>query len=134
MGLIKQKGKTMLNQLREANNLRQLEWPGNDKIDIAFRALEVAGETGELSESVKKFLRAERGIKGSTATKKDVANEMADAIIAIDLLANEMGINLSETVAEKFNHTSQKYGLQTRLEYNPVLHSYDGELGYGDIG
>ncbi|MEO1951478.1 MazG-like family protein [Thioclava sp.] len=101
--------------LRQANNTRQMEWPGNDKADVAFRAIEVAGEFGEVSEAVKKHLRAERGIKGSTATPSDVADEMADAIIALDLLAAEMGIDLSEAVARKFNLTSVKYGLQTRL-------------------
>ena len=101
--------------LRQANNIRQMEWPGNDKADVAFRAIEVAGEFGEVAEAVKKHLRAERGIKGSTATPSDVADEMADAIISLDLLADEMGIDLSEAVARKFNLTSVKYGLQARL-------------------
>lgn len=102
-------------ELRQANNTRQMEWPGNEKADVAFRAIEVAGEFGEVSEAVKKHLRAERGIKGSTATPMDVADEMADAIIALDLLAAELGIDLSEAVARKFNRTSVKYGMQTRL-------------------
>ena len=101
--------------LRQANDTRQMEWPGNDKADLAFRAIEVAGEFGEVSEAVKKYLRAERGIKGSVAGPEDVANEMADAIIALDLLAAEMGINLSDAVARKFNMTSVKYGMNTRL-------------------
>lgn len=101
--------------LRHANNERQQEWPGNEKADVAFRAIEVAGEFGEVSEAVKKLLRAERGIKGSTATTQDVADEMADALIALDLLAAEMGIDLGAAVARKFNLTSEKYGMKTRL-------------------
>lgn len=58
---------------------------------------------------------AERGIKGTTATMEDVADEMADAIISLDLLASEMGIDLGEAVARKFNRTSVKYDLKTRL-------------------
>jgi NTP pyrophosphatase (non-canonical NTP hydrolase) len=104
-----------LNTLRLANNRRQQEWPGNDKADVAFRAIEVAGEAGEVSEAVKKFLRAERGIKGSTATKQDVADEMGDLLIALDLLASEMGIDLSDAVAKKFDATSKKYGLETYI-------------------
>ena len=73
--------------LRRANNTRQMEWPGNDKADLAFRAIEVAGEFGEVAE----------------------------AVIALDLLADKMGIDLSEAVARKFNRTSVKYGMQTRL-------------------
>ena len=94
--------------LRQANNTRQMEWPGNAKADVAFRAIEVA-------EAVKKYLRHERGIKGSICAPEDVADEMADAVIALDLLAAEMGIDLSEAVARKFNRTSVKYGMQTRL-------------------
>ncbi|MBY6055366.1 MazG-like family protein [Leisingera daeponensis] len=101
--------------LRQANNTRQMEWPGNDKADVAFRAIEVAGEFGEVAEAVKKHLRLTRGIKGSTASQEDVADEMADALISLDLLAAEMGIDLSTAVARKFNRTSVKYGLNTRL-------------------
>lgn len=107
----------MLTTLRHANRSRQAEWPGNEKADTAFRAIEVAGEFGEVAEAVKKFLRGERGIKGSTASKQDVADEMADAIISLDLLADEMGIDLTDAIARKFNMTSEKYGLETRI-YN----------------
>lgn len=101
--------------LRHANNTRQAEWPGNDEADVTFRALEVAGEFGEVVEAVKKYLRAERGIKGSAATTEDVADEMADAVIALDLLAAKMGVDLGAAVARKFNRTSVKYELRTRL-------------------
>ncbi|MGV2975222.1 MazG-like family protein [Roseibium alexandrii] len=101
--------------LREANITRQKEWPGNDQADIAFRGLEVAGEFGEVAEALKKYLRGTRGIKGSTADLQDVADEMADAIIALDLLADQMGIDLGAAVTRKFNRTSKKYGLVTRL-------------------
>ncbi len=103
------------NVLREANRNRQQEWPGNDKADVAFRALEVAGEAGELSEAVKKLLRAERGIKGSTATVDDVASEMGDLLVSLDLLADALGIDLGRAVEKKFNRTSEKYGMRTRI-------------------
>lgn len=103
------------NVLRGANKRRQQEWPGNDKADMPFRALEVAGEAGELCEAVKKFLRAERGIKGSTATLSQVAEEMGDLLVSLDLLANEMGIDLGKAVQAKFNATSIKYGMRTYI-------------------
>ncbi len=129
--------------LRMANERRQAEWPGNDQIDKAFRALETAGEGGELAEAIeahlraslqalavsgslgrvseqmKKFLRAERGIKGSSACVGDIAREIGDCIIALDLLANDLGIDLGDTVASKFNETSIKYDLETRLRTGP---------------
>ncbi|MGI3165528.1 MazG-like family protein [Pseudooceanicola sp. 200-1SW] len=102
-------------QLREANDQRQQEWPGNEKADVAFRAIEVAGECGEVAEAVKKHLRAMRGIEGSTGLIDDVAVEIADAVISLDLLAAELAIDLSEAVTRKFNLTSDKYGMTTRL-------------------
>lgn len=101
--------------LRQANVTRQKEWPGNDQADIAFRGLEVAGEFGEVAEALKKYLRGQRGIKGSAASLEDVAAEMADAIISLDLLADQMGVDLGAAVAKKFNATSEKYGLETRI-------------------
>lgn len=102
--------------LRNANKTRQDEWPGSEKADLCFRTIEVAGEFGEVAEAVKKYLRAMYGIKGSTATLEDIADEMADAIIALDLLANELNINLGEAVKTKFNKTSMKYDLETFIE------------------
>lgn len=101
--------------LRDANLTRKKEWPGDDQADTAFRTIEVAGEFGEVAEAVKKYLRGQRGITGSTASKQDVADEMEDAIIALDLLAEDLGIDLGASVAQKFNKTSVKYGLQTRI-------------------
>ncbi len=103
------------NVLRGANVRRQQEWPGNEHADVAFRAIELAGEAGEVAEAVKKFLRAERGIKGSTATREDVASEMGDLLVALDLLANQMDIDLGEAVRAKFNRTSEKYGMRTYI-------------------
>lgn len=103
------------NVLRDANRRRQQEWPGNDKADTAFRALELAGEAGEVAEAIKKFLRAERGIKGSTATREDIAAEMGDLLVSLDLLADSLGIDLGRAVRSKFNATSEKYGMRTYL-------------------
>lgn len=101
--------------LREANRTRQKEWPGSEQADLAFRALEFADEAGEVSGAVKKLLRAQRGIGGTEKTLDDVADEMGDALISLDLLADHLGIDLTAAVARKFNLTSEKYGLSTRM-------------------
>jgi len=103
------------NVLRDANRNRQKEWPGNEKADVAFRAIELAGEAGELMEAIKKFLRAERGIKGSTSTPFEIADEMGDLLVSLDLLADELGIDLGVAVRRKFNKTTDKYGMRTYL-------------------
>lgn len=101
--------------LRDANDTRRKEWPGDAQADLSFRALEVAGEAGELCEAMKKYLRGQKGIAGSTATLEQVAEEMADCLIAVDLLAGQLGIDLGQAVQRKFNKTSEKYGLNTRI-------------------
>lgn len=100
---------------RQANNARQLEWPGYEQTDTTFKALEVCGEAGELGEAIKKMVRAERGIAGSTAGLEQVADELADVIISADLLAAHLGIDLTKAIASKFNKTSRKYGLETMI-------------------
>jgi NTP pyrophosphatase (non-canonical NTP hydrolase) len=82
--------------LRAANAHRQSEWSGHEHADIEFRALEVADEAGEVMGAVKKLVRARRGIQGSTMTLEDVADEIGDTVIALDLLACDLGLELSE--------------------------------------
>lgn len=101
--------------LRKASAARQAEWPGSENADLAFRAIEVAGEAGEVAEAVKKLLRAQRGIGGNGGDVAAVADEIADCVIALDLLADALGVDLAEAVVAKFNRTSKKYGLATRL-------------------
>lgn len=105
-----------LTDLRKVNIKRQLEWPGSEKAQLEFRTIEVAGEFGEVAEAIKKYLRSVHGIKGSTATIEDIADEMADAIIALDLLAGHLNIDLSEAVKAKFNKTSVKYDIPVFIE------------------
>jgi len=176
--------------LRAANIARQQEWPGNDKADPAFRALEVADEVGEVMGAVKKWLRAQRDIAGTTLTLEDVADEIGDTYVSLDLfmlalslpplpgimpgalgdeakasdlaleayvsaghivdsflnydrsdtnnqrearrfdvrddclnliigiesLASYLGIHTNAAVVAKFNKTSEKYGMATRME------------------
>ena len=101
--------------LRSGNIQRQAEWVGGDQIDTSFRTIEIGGETGELMEAMKKYLRAQKGIGGTVTSLTDIADEMADVIIAIDLLAMDLKIDLNDAVAKKFNRTSDKYGLDTKL-------------------
>lgn len=110
--------------LEEANKDRQLEWAGSEKVDYLFRMVELAGEVGELSNAVKKFHRATQGILGNKETPETVLRnleeEVGDVLICLDLLLNSLeaeGINidLQTAVRMKFNKTSEKHGLKTRL-------------------
>jgi NTP pyrophosphatase (non-canonical NTP hydrolase) len=118
--------------LRMANMARQKVWdPGSD-ITLEYRGNELAGEVGEAVENVvdllqlsistgrmanvvKKLARERLGLRGSRATVEDLGKELADIVICVDLLAMHAGIDLGNTVRDKFNETSEKVGLPTRL-------------------
>jgi NTP pyrophosphatase (non-canonical NTP hydrolase) len=103
--------------LRSANSLRNIEWnTGSEPMSLAFRGVELAGEVGEACNLLKKLERERLGVRGSRASMSHVAEELADVIICVDLIAMQLGINLGRAVAEKFNMTSEKYGLSVRLE------------------
>lgn len=101
--------------LRAANSRRQREWDPNDHIGLAFRGNEMAGEVGEACNIIKKLERERLGIKGSRASLWQLAEELADVVICADLVAMTAGIDLGEAVRAKFNETSEKVGLKTRL-------------------
>jgi NTP pyrophosphatase (non-canonical NTP hydrolase) len=101
--------------LREANVQRQAEWDLHAKIDLAFRGNELAGETGEACNVIKKLERERLGIKGSRDTIPHLAEELADIVICVDLIAMHCGIDLEVAIRNKFNKTSEANGLKTRL-------------------
>lgn len=101
--------------LREANEVREQEWDPDSRITIEYRGNELAGEVGEACNIIKKLARERLGIRGSRATTEQLAMELADVVICADLIAMQAGIDLESAVIRKFNGTSEKYGLNTRL-------------------
>lgn len=108
--------KGILEQLCELNLLRQAEWDSNNQISLSFRGNELAGEVGEACNIIKKLERERMGIRGSHATTEELAEELADIIICVDLIAMDKAINLCEAVKKKFNKTSSKNGLKTMFK------------------
>lgn len=106
----------LLEELRAANANRQKEWDPEGKVTPSFRGLELGGEVGEALNVVKKLERERLGIKGSRTTKDDLAGELADVVICADLCALDHSIDLSAAIRHKFNATSDKVGLSSRLE------------------
>ena len=101
--------------LRDANQARQCEWDAGNQITLAYRGNELAGEVGEACNVIKKLERERMGIRGSRATSEQLAEELADVVICADLIAMDAGIDLDAAVRRKFNATSEKVGLRTRL-------------------
>lgn len=108
-----------LKKLRAKNVERQLHWAGSDKVDVLFRAVEFAGESGEVCNAVKKLHRARNGITGNTvdeaAIMANLIDEIGDVIISLDMLANEFGIDLEEAASNKFNATSKKVNIDVYM-------------------
>jgi NTP pyrophosphatase (non-canonical NTP hydrolase) len=101
--------------LREANAARQLEWDADNKLTLAYRGNEFAGEAGEVCNVIKKLERERMGIRGSRDTVEHLAEELADAVMTADLIANQAGIDLAAAIVRKFNLTSANHGLASRL-------------------
>lgn len=104
--------------LRAANVARDREWvsPGaGQALSLSFRGNELAGEIGEACNVLKKLERERLGLVGSRATLDDLADELADGVICIDLIAMDTGIDLGPAVERKFNKTSLARGLATRM-------------------
>lgn len=127
-----------LETLRGANIARNAEWDPDNKIDAPFRAVEFAGEAGEVCNKIKKLERAARGLRGSSATIEELAEELADVIICADLLGMHYGIDLGSAIVKKFNATSKANGLTTVIAYPDVLlsapkghHWVESKLGHG---
>jgi|GEM_PF-2028166 NTP pyrophosphatase (non-canonical NTP hydrolase) len=114
--------------LRAANVARQLEWDAGNQLSLTYRANELAGEVGEACNVAKKIERERLGIRGSRATISDLGDELADVIICADLVAMGEGIDLESAVARKFNATSEKVGLRTRLSVIRTEHAPSEEV------
>lgn len=101
--------------LRAANIARQKEWDAGNQLTLSYRGNELAGEVGEACNVIKKLERERLGIAGSRDSKAHLAEELADVIICVDLIAMAEGIDMDAAVRAKFNATSEKVGLRTRL-------------------
>jgi NTP pyrophosphatase (non-canonical NTP hydrolase) len=92
--------------LREANVARQKEWDFGDLITPAYRANELAGEMGEACNVIKKLERERLAIRGSRATVDQLAEELADVVICVDLVAMKAGCDLQLGTGHSVGHTT----------------------------
>ncbi len=67
----------------------------------------VVGELGEYANLRKKV---ERGDVTAEEAKPLLADELADVVIYLDILAEQLGIDLGEAVMHKWNRTSERVG------------------------
>lgn len=109
-------------QLREVNASRVAKWHPPESVPWtgADWSNASAGEMGEACNVVKKLRRIETGVPGSQDPDQEVlisylADEIADTIIYLDLLAAHYGIDLATAVRTKYNRVSVREGFEERL-------------------
>lgn len=104
-----------IGQLQAAHVERQEEWCPDQKPDLSFRGNEMGGECGEAQNVIKKLERERHGWRGSRDTVEHLGQELADVVHTAVLCAITAGIDLEPYVVAKFNETSEKNALRTRL-------------------
>lgn len=110
----------LFSKLREMNISRCNRWQGGVKSwSLSDWGVAMAGEAGEICDVIKKLNRERDGLigngRGKEQLEKDLALELADTLIYLDLLAARAGISLEEAVVEKFNMVSKRLNFPERL-------------------
>lgn len=107
--------------LRDANMSRVASWmPGGlNSWTRSDWGLATGGELGEAMNAAKKLNRYEGNIVGNKVTlfelQQNLADEMADTAIYLDLWAASEGIDLNAAIAAKFNQKSIQMNFPQRI-------------------
>lgn len=104
--------------LREANVERAKIWGASGKIDLCWRLNEIAGETGEVCNLLKKFQREDVGEPGSRATNAQLAEELADVLICLDLYAMALEQEFVDEIIPDMELGATLNGLLPTDDYN----------------
>lgn len=106
----------MLKELREASIARTKEWQGDTNVALSYYGNELAEEAGEVCGAIKRLERHNYGMIGGNDDITNLKEELADVIICVERIAQLYDLDLEECVKAKFNATSEKYGLSTKIE------------------
>ncbi len=108
---------------RRANVTRCVKWhpEGIDSWSPSDWLTAVTGELGELASLLKMRNRERDGLAGNkfSPTDRQIADEIADVLTYLDLLAEVLGVDLGLAAARKFNEVSERVGFPDRIEYAP---------------
>ena len=92
-----------------------------DKWTLSDWMIATADEIGEAANVVKKLNRYRDGIPGNDRSeaelRQDLADELADAFIYLDLTAQAAGLDLPKAIRDKFDRTSAKIGYIEELPF-----------------
>lgn len=110
--------------LRTANleRVREFGHGGLDEWDAPRWFMALVGEVGELGNLLKKVERGDFALDsimprtmGKRTVRQEVADELADIQIYLDLLAARLGIRLDVATHDKFNSKSRSIGSDVML-------------------
>ncbi len=79
-------------------------WFGEQKLIRSF--LGIAGEAGELSERVKKYLRGDYGIE---ELRERSFKELGDVLYYVAVTAHELGLNLDDIAEQNIAKLAQRH-------------------------
>lgn len=106
-------------EFRKANVARCIKWhpQGIDSWSPSDWLTAVTGELGELASLLKMRNRERDGLTGNkfSPTQKQIADELADVLTYLDLLAEVLGVDLASAAVAKFNEVSERVGFPDRL-------------------
>jgi len=96
-------------KFQETNSIRCVKGfkSGIDDWNPMEWACALAGEVGELCNLLKKRY----GREDASITEGEIADEIADVFIYLDLLATRLRMDMETVVKTKFNKTSKKVGV-----------------------
>lgn len=123
-------------EFRRANVARGIKWQpaGIASWSPSDWLTAVTGELGELASLLKMRNRERDGLPGNkfSPTDKQVADEIADVLTYLDLLAEVLGVNLGQAAASKFNEVSERVGFPDRIELHPGQQESASQAGQRD--
>jgi len=112
-------------QFRKANVTRCLKWhpAGIQSWSSSDWLTAVTGELGELASLLKMRNRERDGLPGNkfSPTDKQIADEIADVLTYLDLLAASLDVDLGAAAAQKFNEVSERVGFPDRIPLQNLL-------------
>jgi NTP pyrophosphatase (non-canonical NTP hydrolase) len=116
---------------REANLARCIKWhpQGIESWSPSDWMTAVVGELGELASLLKMRNRERDGLPGNkfSPSDKQVADELADVMTYLDLLAAALGVDLGAATVAKFNEVSERVGFPDRIDASRTC--YRAEVG-----
>lgn len=108
-------------ELKLTNYARCNTWHNLTDWSLSDWGVAMAGEAGEVCNAIKKLnrlycnIQQNHGPKDEATALAELANEIGDTLLYLDLLAQRAGLSLEECVRNTFNRVSHREDLPFKL-------------------